>query len=88
MSPRVLVILYLLVVVSAIGLVYTRVSTRHQYLDLQALQQERDRLNVEWGRLLLQEARYAEPRFIEKQAREKLGMHSPDRKEMIVVRLQ
>jgi len=38
--------------------------------------------------LLLQEARYAEPRFIEKQAREKLGMRSPARDEMIVVRLQ
>ncbi|HBE91269.1 MAG TPA: cell division protein FtsL [Gammaproteobacteria bacterium] len=88
MSVQRLVILYLLVIVSALALVYTRVATRHNYLDLQAHQQERDRLNVEWGRLLLQEARYAEPRYIEKRAREQLGMRVPVRDEMMVVRLQ
>jgi cell division protein FtsL len=87
-NPRRLIILYILVIVSALALVYTRITTRHQYLSLQALQQERDRLNVEWGRLLLQEARYAEPRYIEKRAREQLGMRVPVREEMMVVRLQ
>ena len=88
MTARRLVILYLLVVVSALALVYTRIETRHHYLDLQAQQQIRDKLNVEWGRLLLQEARYAEPRYIEKRAREQLGLHVPVRAEMMVVRLQ
>ena len=81
-------IVYGLALVLALSLVYTRVTTRSLYLQLQSLQQQRDDFNVEWGRLLLQEARYAEPRYIEKRAREQLGMHVPVRDEMIVVRLQ
>lgn len=88
MTVRRLITLYLLVLVTALALIYTRIETRHHYLELQAHQEERDRLNVEWGRLLLQEARYAEPRYIEKRAREQLGLHVPERAEMMVVRLQ
>ncbi|HDH07876.1 MAG TPA: cell division protein FtsL, partial [Gammaproteobacteria bacterium] len=40
-----------------------------------------------WGRLLLQEARYAEPRYIEKTARRKLGMIYPAREQISVIRL-
>ncbi|MEA1888624.1 MAG: cell division protein FtsL [Pseudomonadota bacterium] len=76
-----------LVLVFALSLVYTRVTTRSLYLQLQALQQQRDDFNVEWGRLLLQEARYAEPRYIEKTARQKLGMIYPAREQISVIRL-
>jgi cell division protein FtsL len=56
-------------------------------LQLQGLQQQRDDFNVEWGRLLLQEARYAEPRYIEKAARQKLGMVFPERDKIAVIQL-
>jgi cell division protein FtsL len=56
-------------------------------LQLQAEQQHRDDFNVEWGRLLLQEARYAEPRYIEKVARQKLGMVFPVHEKISVIRL-
>jgi cell division protein FtsL len=78
---------YVLVLVLALSLVYTRVTTRSLYLELQSLQQHRDYLNVEWGRLLLQEARYAEPRYIEKVARKQLGMVFPSKEQISVVRL-
>ena len=78
---------YVLVLVLALSLVYTRVTTRSLYLELQSLQQQRDYLNVEWGRLLLQEARYAEPRYIEKVARKQLGMVFPSKDQISVVRL-
>jgi cell division protein FtsL len=78
---------YGLVLALALSLVYTRVTTRSLYLQLQALQQQRDDFNVEWGRLLLQEARYAEPRYIEKVAREKLGMVFPAREKITVIQL-
>ena len=80
-------IAYGLVLVLALSLVYTRVTTRSLYLQLQALQQQRDDFNVEWGRLLLQEARYAEPRYIENVAREKLGMVFPVREKISVIQL-
>ena len=78
---------YGLVLLLALSLVYTRVTTRSLYLQLQAYQQQRDDYNVEWGRLLLQEARYAEPRYIEKVARQKLGMIFPLREQISVIRL-
>lgn len=80
-------IVYGLVLVLALSLVYTRVTTRSLYLQLQTLQQQRDDFNVEWGRLLLQEARYAEPRYIEKVARQKLGMVFPVREKISVIQL-
>ena len=80
-------IVYGLVLVLALSLVYTRVTTRSLYLQLQSLQQQRDDFNVEWGRLLLQEARYAEPRYFEKTARQKLGMVFPERDKIAVIQL-
>ena len=80
-------IVYGLVLVLALSLVYTRVTTRSLYLQLQGVQQQRDDFNVEWGRLLLQEARYAEPRYIEKVARQKLGMVFPERDKISVIKL-
>ena len=80
-------IVYGLVLVLALSLVYTRVTTRSLYLQLQGLQQQRDDFNVEWGRLLLQEARYAEPRYIEKAARQKLGKVFPERDKIAVIQL-
>lgn len=82
-----LIAVYSLALLLALSLVYTRVTTRSLYLELQALQQQRDDYNVEWGRLLLQEARYAEPRYIEKVARQKLGMIFPLREQISVIRL-
>ena len=81
------IFVYGLVLLLALSLVYTRVTTRSLYLQLQAEQQHRDNFNVEWGRLLLQEARYAEPRYIEKVARQKLGMVFPSREKISVIRL-
>ena len=78
---------YIIVLLLALSLVYTRVTTRSLYLQLQSEQQFRDDFNVEWGRLLLQEARYAEPRYIEKVARQKLGMVFPAPENISVIRL-
>ena len=80
-------LVYGLVLALALSLVYTRVTTRSLYLQLQGLQHQRDDYNVEWGRLMLQEARYAEPRYIEKVARQKLGMVYPERDKISVIKL-
>ena len=84
---RGVLIVYSLALVLALSLVYTRVTTRSLYLQLQSLQQQRDDFNVEWGRLLLQEARYAEPRYIEKIARQKLDMVFPQSDKVSVIQL-
>ncbi|MEJ2347493.1 MAG: cell division protein FtsL [Gammaproteobacteria bacterium] len=45
----------------------------------------RDRLNVEWGRLLLEQSTWATHGYIEKRAREELHMELPKQKRMVVV---
>jgi len=80
-------LVYGLVLLLALSLVYTRVATRSLYLQLQGEQQQQDDFHVESGRLLLQEARYAEPRYIEQVARQKIGMVSPVPEKISVIRL-
>ena len=74
-----LIILILLTVtlVSALGVVWTRHESRVLFVSLTALQNQRDESNIEYGRLELEQATYAEPRRIDDQARQKLGMANP-----------
>lgn len=78
-SLGVVLVLALLVAVlaSAIGVVWTRHESRVMFVGLTTLQGQRDDLNIEYGRLELEQATYAEPRRIDEEARSKLGMVEP-----------
>ncbi|HEY8683283.1 MAG TPA: cell division protein FtsL [Rhodanobacter sp.] len=65
------------VLASALGVVWTRHESRVQFVNLTALQNQRDDLNIEYGKLELEQATYAEPRRIDDEARQKLGMFDP-----------
>ncbi len=75
----VLILLALLVatLASAIGVVWTRHESRALFVNLTTLQNQRDDLNIEYGKLELEQATYAEPRRIDEEARQKLGMIDP-----------
>ncbi len=62
---------------SAIGVVWTRHESRALFVNLTTLQNQRDDLNIEYGKLELEQATYAEPRRIDDEARQKLGMIDP-----------
>lgn len=76
-SLLVSVALLLVVVASALGVVWTRHESRVLFVQLTALQNQRDDLNIEYGRQELEQATYAEPRRIDDEARQKLGMVEP-----------
>ena len=65
------------VLASALGVVWTRHESRVLFVNLTALQNQRDDLNIEYGKLELEQATYAEPRRIDDEARRKLGMLEP-----------
>ncbi len=65
------------VMASALGVVWTRHESRVLFVNLTALQNQRDELNIEYGKLELEQATYAEPRRIDDEARQKLGMVDP-----------
>lgn len=75
-----------IVFVSALFLVQMRHNNRVLFTELQQLQNERDRLNVEWGQLQLELSTWAQSQRIENVARESLDMHPPLPNEIKVIR--
>ena len=87
MSLRVLVVLLVLAnVASAIAVVFARHEHRQLFIQLTTLEKVRDELNIEFGRLQLEQATWAESNRIDQIAREKLGMKFPESNEIVVVR--
>jgi cell division protein FtsL len=73
-------------VFSAIGVVFARHEHRQLFIALTGLEKARDELNIEFGRLQLEQATWAESNRIDQVARERLGMKFPDTSEIVVVR--
>jgi cell division protein FtsL len=66
--------------------VWTRHESRVLFVELTRLQNQRDELNIEYGRLELEQATWAEPRRIDEEARSKLGMVTPKPQDIQLVR--
>ena len=80
-----LLIILTAVMVSAIAVVWTRHESRVLFVQLTQLQGQRDDLNIEYGRLELEQATWAEPRRIDDEARSKLGMFMPNPQDVRLV---
>jgi cell division protein FtsL len=81
-------ILAALLVVSAIAVIELRHENRVAFARLQSLQQQRDALDVEWGKLLLEEGAWAQHQRLENTARTKLGMRLPQSEQIVMVDLR
>ncbi len=87
MTIRIVVLLLLLAVLSsAIGVVYTQHQSRKLFVELEAQRKEQDKLNVEWGRLQLEQGMLATPWRIESTAAKRLDMALPGDNEVVIVR--
>lgn len=86
MSRVVLGALLLAVVGSGIAVVYERYRHRQLFVELTRLERERDELNIEFGRLQLEQATWAQANRIDQVARERLGMKFPGSDDIVVVR--
>ena len=81
-----LAILIVANVVSAIGVVYARHRHRQLFVELSALEKIRDELNIEFGRLQLEQATWAESNRVDQVARTRLGMTFPRTEDTVVLR--
>jgi cell division protein FtsL len=81
-----IVVLLVATIGSALGVVYARQKHRQLFIELTRLERERDDVNIEFGRLQLEQATWAETNRIEQIATGKLGMTYPNPKEVVVVR--
>ena len=86
MSRLLLVAMILASIASAIGVVYARHRHRLLFVELAKLEKVRDELNIEFGRLQLEQATVAESNRIDQIARTRLGMKFPEARDVVVVR--
>lgn len=86
LRAMVLLGLLLAVMASAIAVVWARQENRMLFMQLSKLQNERDHLNIQFGRLELEQATWADPARIEAVARDKLGMVEPKPADIRLIR--
>ena len=85
---RILVVLtlfFVLVLASAIMLVYSKHQSRKLFVELQQLKYEVDDLNTEWGQLQLEQSAWSDHGRIERVARTRLSMVTPEPGEVVFI---
>ena len=81
-----LVILLALVVISSVSVVYAKHQGRKLFVELQALGEARDGMDIEWGQLQLEQSTLTTQGQVERAARERLGMVSVTTDSMVIVK--
>ena len=84
-SPVTVLALLVLVMLSALGVVYTKHEGRKAFIELQALAEARDSMDIEWGQLQLEQSTLTTQGQVERAARERLGMVSLGADRMVIV---
>lgn len=74
------------IVFSAFGVVVSSHYARMLFVELQALEQQRDELNMEWGQLQIEQSTWATHGRIESVARDELELVIPDTDRIRVLR--
>lgn len=69
--------LIVLVMSSAIACIYAKHESRKLFTELQGLIAERDRMEVDWGRLQIEQGTWSTYARVEQVAREKMNMRLP-----------
>lgn len=69
--------LVMFVMASAIGCIYAKHESRKLFTELQELIAERDRMEVDWGRLQIEQGTWSTYARVEQVAREKMNMRLP-----------
>jgi cell division protein FtsL len=81
-----LVMLAIVVFASSLGVVYAKHQSRKLFVELDILKKQRDEMNVEWGRLQLEQSTLATHGRIERTAKKRLGMVTPEYEKILIVR--
>jgi cell division protein FtsL len=82
----VLPVLWLAVLASAMQVIYARHKARDLFVHLEKLNAERDSLEMEWGRLQLEQSYWSSHAFVERVASAKLQMNLPQTRDVRIVR--
>ncbi|HEX7966406.1 MAG TPA: cell division protein FtsL [Gammaproteobacteria bacterium] len=86
LSRAVVTLLGVAVFLSALALIDSRHQNRVLFEQLQQARQQRDQLNIDWGRLLLEQSTWSTHAYIEQSATQKLDMGIPANPQVLVVK--
>lgn len=78
-------VLWLAVLGSAAGAIYVKHRSRELFVELERVNRERDRLEIEWGRLQLEQSAWSTHAFVENVAANNLNMRTPPPKQIEVI---
>ncbi len=81
-----MLVMVTLVIMTAVGVIYSKHLNRNEFIQLQKLEKQRDLLNEEWGRLLLEQSTWGSPSRVEQQARTRLDMIVPSADMTVVIK--
>ena len=87
MKAGLFVALYIAVIISASGLVYSEHLERRYFIELQSMEEKTSQLQTEWEQLLLEESAWSNQARIEQIASSKLGMHLLDYSDVVMLEL-
>lgn len=73
------------VIVSAVWVIGTKHQSRQLFVELESLNRERDRLQVDWGRLQLEESTWGTHARVETLATQELSLRRPMPEQIVVV---
>jgi len=79
-------ILFVVVMATAIGLVYSKHKTRKLFVELQLLNKEVISLNTEWGQLQLEQSAWSDHGRIEQIAMKRLDMVIPEAEQLAFIK--
>ncbi len=79
-------VLALCVLATGIGCVYVRHEARKLFVQLQQLETERDELQIEWGKLRIEQGTWASHGRVENMARSELNMVEPQPDAVMAIR--
>ena len=79
-------VLWVAVLGSATAAIYARHQARDMFVRLEKLNAERDSLEMEWGRLQLEQSYWSSHAFVERVANAKLQMNLPQTRDVRIVR--
>ena len=79
------VTLFFVLCFSGIWIVQVKHFARQNFIELESLNRERDRLQIEWGRLQLEESTWSTHPRIESIARDELSLVIPEQDKVVIL---
>ena len=81
-SYLLIVLLFVAVMGSAIASIYAKHESRQLFTEFQALTTERDRMEVDWGKLQIEQSTWSTYGRVEQVARDQMDMREPSPKQV------